>query len=209
MIHSGHDIVTVVLESQKLSRDLNLFKGAFEGLNKEWNGLYNNFSSKKDNFEHEVDKTCKSIENHFDYLIKKLEESKRKYIEAFKVRAKGEIKEFLTEYDNFNSFYANVKHKENELKTLETLYETSNDFDLVKESSLQNNDHMFKTFCPEYTDSLKEYKDKFQNIEDKVNYTFHFETGTEEDELINSVHKNIKIKMKLEEDKNNDFDDDY
>ena len=199
-IHSDHDIVTVVLESQKLQKDLEKFKGDFSVLNQDWDQLHKQFDVKRDNFEYEVDKTCKSIGTHFEELMKKLEESKKKYIEAFKLRAKDEMQEFLEVGDNFGAFYANIKQKENEIQSLDQLYTESNDFDLVKESSLKQSDLMFKEFCPEYQISLDEYKRKFSDLESKFNYTFHFETGTDNDEVINSIHKNIKIKMKIEED---------
>lgn len=153
----------------------------------------------KENFEFEVEKTSKAIENYFEELIKKLEDSKKKYIEAFKLRAKGEMKDFLDEYDNFIAFYTNVKHKQEDITALEQLYDSSNDFDIVKESAFRQSDLMFKDFCPEYSTSLNELKEKYEQIEKKANYTFHFQTNTDDEEIVSNVHKNIKIKMKLED----------
>jgi len=99
------------------------------------------------------------------------------------------MEEFLTEYDNFNTYYSNVKNRENEIAKLNELFEASNDFDLVKESSLQNNDDMFEKFCPEYQESLNEYNEKYKAIEEKANYSFYFETATEDEEMVNTVHK--------------------
>lgn len=191
--------MTVVLESQKLVKGLKNFKQEFSHLNQGYDQLYNKYNNKKETFEYEVDKTSKEIEDHFNELIRKLNESKKKYIEAFKLRAKSEMKDFFEQYDNFGAFYGNVKDKHEEIQNLEELYESSNDFDLVKESALRDNDTMFKEFCPEYNESLQEYQEKLNDLDNKVNYTFHFHTGTNGDELIDNVHKNIKIKMKLEE----------
>ena len=161
--------------------------------------MYYQFHNKKENFDYEVDQTCKEIDTHFTDLIKKLEESKKKYIEAFKLRAKDEMKEFLDEYDKFSAYYANIKQKNNEIDHLDGIYEKSSDFDLVKESSIMQNDQMFKNFCPEYNNNLDEFKTKYDQIQSKSNYSFHFSTATKDEEIINSVHKNIKIKMKIEE----------
>lgn len=198
-IHSNCDVVTVLLESQKLHRSLDQFKTEFSGLSKNWEEMYYQFHNKKENFDYEVDQTCKEIDTHFTDLIKKLEESKKKYIEAFKLRAKDEMKEFLDEYDKFSAYYANIKQKNNEIDHLDGIYEKSSDFDLVKESSIMQNDQMFKNFCPEYNNNLDEFKTKYDQIQSKSNYSFHFSTATKDEEIINSVHKNIKIKMKIEE----------
>ena len=69
-IHSDHDIVTIVLESQKLLKDLNRFKSEFDKLMKDWEELFQKFNTKKEHIEFEVDKTSKAIENYFDELIK-------------------------------------------------------------------------------------------------------------------------------------------
>ena len=122
-----------------------------------------------------------------------------KYIEAFRLRAKGEMKEFLDEYDNFCAFFTNVKHKQEDIVSFDKLYEASNDFEIVKESSFRQADMMFKDFWPEYNASLNELNEKYDQIEEKANYSFHFQTNTDDEEFVSSVHKNIKIKMKLED----------
>ena len=110
-IHSDHEVVTIVLEAQKLFKDLDIFKNEFGKMEHDWDTLFNKFTNKKEHFEFEVSKISKQIENYFDEFIKKLEDSKRKYLEAFGSRAKGEIQEFLDEYDGFTKEYTNVKNK--------------------------------------------------------------------------------------------------
>lgn len=175
------------------------FKTDFATLNKNWEEVHSGFQSKKDNFDFEVDKVCDQIDSHFSDLIRKLEESKKRYIEAFKLRAKDELKDFLGEYDSFNAYYANVKQKSEEIEHIEDIYKNSSDFDLVKENLIRQNDEMFKGFCPEYSKNLDDFKKKFDEIEKNSSYTFHFSTATKDEEIINNVHKNIKIKMKIED----------
>ncbi|CAI2358841.1 unnamed protein product [Moneuplotes crassus] len=198
-VHSDCDIVTVVLQAQKLTKGFNSFKTDFQRINQDWRTLHEKFSEKKETFYNQVDNTSKDIENHFDELIKKIEESKSKYLEAFKIRAQGEMQDLLDEDEAFNEYYTNVKHKELEIAKLEDLYENSNDYDLVKESSIMKNEEMFKEFVPEYTESLNRCKQKYKEIEEKSGYSFSFETVTKDEEIINTIHKNIKIKMKMED----------
>ena len=203
-LHSDHDVVTVLLESQKLRKGLSKFKTDFAALNGDWEHMQKKYQNKKENFDYEVEKTCDQIDEHFKELIRKLQESKRKYIEAFKIRAKDEMKDFFTQYNNFSNFFANIKQKHEEIEDLEAIHQRSSNFDLVKESTMRQNDEIFMEFCPEYTQSLSEFEDKYKELETKSTYSFHFHTTTKDEEIISNVHKNIKIKMKIEDSVDNE-----
>ena len=81
---------------------------------------------------------------------------------------------------------------------MEQLFENSNDFDIVRESVFRQSSFLFKEFWPEFNTHLAGFKEKYNQTEQKANYSFHFETTSNDEEIINSIHKNIKIKMKLE-----------